>query len=295
MQRVQNLKWKIMLILSIVLFGTIGLFRRYIPWPSGVLSCFRGLFGGLFLYIYYVIKKKTFKMVLDKKDFLLIALSGALIGINWIMVFEAYNYTTVAITNLCYNSTPIFLLIMSFVIFKRKSKFTEILCIFIAFVGVILISGVLRSNFNFAREGLGVLLALGSAVFYASVIILNQYIRDVDIEIKTIIQLFFAGIFSVPHALIGGEFKGLQLDIKTIIIGLVFTVLITSVIYLIYFYSVVRVDTSTIAIFSYLDPFVAVCISVFILKEGMHSSQALGSILIISAVVFSEILAKKNN
>ena len=51
---------------------------------------------------------------------LLLILSGALIGFNWILLFEAYNYTTVATATLCYYMQPTIVILLSPLFFRER-------------------------------------------------------------------------------------------------------------------------------------------------------------------------------
>ena len=90
------------LVLSMLIFGTIGLFRRYIPLPSGLLAMARGLIGTLFLVLAMALRRQRPSGAAIRKNLPLLILSGAMIGFNWILLFEAYNHTTVALATLCY-------------------------------------------------------------------------------------------------------------------------------------------------------------------------------------------------
>ena len=93
---------RIQLILAMAIFGTIGIFRKYLPLPSGALAMLRGFIGMGFLLILVKIKRQPLSKPAIKKNLWPLVISGSLIGINWIMLFEAYQYTTVAAATLCY-------------------------------------------------------------------------------------------------------------------------------------------------------------------------------------------------
>ena len=92
----------IMIVASMLIFGTIGLFRRYIPCTSAFLAFVRGILGGLLLLVFTRIRKKDTGEKLPRQAMIWLAVSGAVIGINWMLLFEAYNHTTVAVATLCY-------------------------------------------------------------------------------------------------------------------------------------------------------------------------------------------------
>ena len=109
----------VMLASSMLIFGTIGIFRRFIPLSSGLLAFARGAIGALFLILVVLIRGRLRRLREDRKRELnagilfLLILSGGLIGVNWILLFEAYNYTTVATATLCYYMQPTIVILLS--------------------------------------------------------------------------------------------------------------------------------------------------------------------------------------
>ena len=114
----QNGTAKAKLILAMFIFGTIGLFVRNISLPSSVIALVRGVIGTLFLIVFTKLKKEKISITSIKKNALTLILSGAAIGVNWILFFESYRYTTVAAATLCYYFAPIFVILLAPVFYK---------------------------------------------------------------------------------------------------------------------------------------------------------------------------------
>ena len=131
-----------MLISSMLIFGTIGIFRRYIPLSSGSLAFARGLIGALFLLAFTKITGHRVEKNLEKKKLVILVVSGMLIGINWMLLFEAYNYTTVATATLCYYMQPTIVILLSPLIFREKITVKKLICAVVAMLGMILVSGI---------------------------------------------------------------------------------------------------------------------------------------------------------
>ena len=136
----------VMLIGSMLIFGTVGIFRRYIPLPSALLACCRGLIGSAFLLVLMGIKKGEKRQKLGAKKTAALALMGALIGLNWLLLFEAYNYTTVATATLCYYMQPTIVILLSPLVFREKLTLKKGLCAFAAVIGMVCVSGVMDSG-----------------------------------------------------------------------------------------------------------------------------------------------------
>lgn len=285
---------RIYLILSMVIFGTIGIFRRHIPLPSGALAMLRGLVGAAALLIIMFIIKKPPKIKNIKSNLFLLIISGALIGFNWIFLFEAYNYTTVATATLCYYMAPVFVLIASPIFLKEKLSLKQIVCAATAIIGIVLVSGVFNQNTtSYKNEFLGILLGLAAALLYATVIILNKKITKINSLDKTVFQLSSAGIVILPYSLFFEDFNAVKFDTKLILLIIIVCLIHTALAYLMYFSAIKNIKATTAAIFSYIDPIVAILLSAIILNEKLNFYTILGSILILGSTFFNEIEFKK--
>ena len=129
----------LMNISSMLIFGTIGIFRRYIPISSAFLTFSRGILGGLFLLVVTGLKKQKTRTMPDKCTIVLFAVSGVLIGINWILLFEAYQFTTVAKATLCYYMQPTIVILLSPLVFREKLTVKKLICAAAAILGMILV------------------------------------------------------------------------------------------------------------------------------------------------------------
>ena len=111
---------KIKLSLAMLVFGSIGVFRRYIPLSSSWMAFTRGSIGTVFLLLVVLCSGKRVEKAAVKRNLLPLLISGTAIGINWILLFEAYRYTTVAAATLCYYMAPVLVIVCSPVILKER-------------------------------------------------------------------------------------------------------------------------------------------------------------------------------
>ena len=307
----KQMKSYAMLISSMLIFGTIGIFRKYIPISSALLACTRGITGSLFLILLSVITRHKFEKI-KPKQLILLMITGALIGLNWIFLFEAYEFTTVATATMCYYMQPTIVMLLSPFIFKEKLKGKNIICIVISLFGMFCVSGMadgmmevlnhadllegslLNTSRGFVSEliGLnqikGVLFGLAAAVLYAIVIILNKKIQADDAYNKTIIQLLCASLILLPFLPGAGNWKSLSLNGFIIVMILVVGLVHTGIAYALYFKSMKNLKPGSIAILSYIDPVFALLLSACFLHEKMTAFGLIGAIMIIGAAIVSE-------
>ena len=88
-------------------FGTVGLFVHYIPLPSSIIALSRASLGAAFLFLLVRFRHMPMSKEQIRDNLKLLIISGICIGINWILLFEAFRHTTLAIASICpYLSTP---------------------------------------------------------------------------------------------------------------------------------------------------------------------------------------------
>ena len=290
MDRERNNRKSVLMILSAMLiWGTIGLFRRFIPLSSAFLAFSRGILGGIFLLIVMRIKREKTAERLPLRTVVRLTLTGAAIGINWILLFEAYNYTTVAVATLCYYMQPTIVILLSPVIFREKLTPKRALCAVFAIIGMFFVSGVIGGGAAQASNLKGIFLGLGAAVLYSIVVITNKSTTGIDAYRKTTIQLLSAGSVMIPYLLLIGGFGSMSFSAQTVILLLIVGIVHTGIAYVLYFRSMDGLKAQSIAIFSYIDPVAAMLVSAVVLNEPLSIYHIIGAILIIGSAVISEI------
>ena len=278
-------------ITAMVIVGTIGVFRRNIPVSSAVLAFTRGVLGSLSLAVF--VKLRGGRIFggsdngIDRKKLILLIINGAVIGVNWIFLFEAYRFTTVAVATLCYYLQPTILILVSPIVFNEKLTGRKLFFALTAFTGMILVSGVIGGGTQ-SGNFKGVLFGLCAAVLYTLAVIGNKKITGVDPYEKTIIQLASAALAVVPYILLTEDISDISLTPGTIILILIVGIIHTGLVYLFYFGSMENLSAQAVAVLSYIDPVVAIFASCIFLKEPLGILEIAGAILIIGSAILSE-------
>lgn len=287
----RSAKWK--LIASMVIFGTIGLFVRHISLPSSVIALCRGVTGTVFLLALLLWRRMELDLNAIRKNLLWLVLSGTAIGFNWILLFESYRYTSVAVSTLCYYLAPILVILVSPLILKEQLTGKKIACVAAALVGMVCLSGVLQSGMPKGGELKGILFGLSAAVLYASVILLNKQLSDISALEKTVLQLGVSAVTLLPYCLLPMDGTMLTVDLKSLLLLIFVGVIHTGMAYAMYFDALGSIRGQTAAILSYIDPVVAVLASVLLLREAMQGVEVIGAVLILGAAVISEVQLPK--
>lgn len=277
------------LIFSVSVFGTIGIFVRWIGLPSSVIALVRGAVGAAFLLLLARFRHAPIDRAALRSRWQLLLLSAAMMSFNWITLFEAYRYTTVATATLCYYMAPIFVTLISPILLKERLTARKLLCVFLALAGMVFVSGVPQSGPPGPSEAKGILLALCSAALYAGVILINKYLAGVPAYDRTLLQLAGAAAVMIPYILLTEDLSAMSVTPLGAVLLLIVAVFHTGWCYALYFGSMTVLSAQTVALFSYIDPIVAILLSALLLKEPLGWSGILGAALVLGSTLVSEL------
>ena len=274
------------LLLSMMITGTIGVFRRFLPMSSAGLACLRGLIGGTGLFLYVKLAGIRIEKPASDKQRIGMILGGIALGINWILLFEAFNFTTVAKATLCYYLEPTIVILLSPVLFQERLTRRRLFCAGVSLLGMILVSGVLEGGAA-AQDLKGIFYALGAACFYALVVIINKKTGPCDPWEKSIVQLLSAAAVLVPYLLLRNEIPVIH-NAQELILVLIIGLVHTGLAYALYFSSLPALPAQTISLLSYIDPVTALFVSALFLGESLQPLAMLGAVMILGAAILGE-------
>lgn len=280
---------RVQLIISMTIFGTLAVFVRNISVSSGELALYRAILAAILISVYLVFSKNKLKLssINAKKELPLLLFSGMAMGFNWILLFEAYKYTSVSAATLSYYFAPIIVTVVCPFLFHEKLTQKQILCFVMSTLGVFLITGIPDFQ-NMGRDTIGILFGLSAAVFYATVILLNKFIKNVAGIHRTFLQFLAAVLVLIPYVAYTSGFHLNTLDTKGWINLLIVGLIHTGITYCLYFSSLKELPGQEAAILSYIDPLIAVIISVTVLGESISLIQIIGGILILGFAIWNE-------
>ena len=280
-------------VFAVVVWGSIGVFVRYIPLSSGFIAFARGVIGATFLLCLLLVTRRPFHFSPVRTELPMMIATGAAIGVNWALLFEAYRHTTVAVATLCYYFAPILVIAASPLVLRERLTPRKVACVFVALVGVSLVSGVVGPG-GTAGGGspLGVAFGLAAAFFYGANMLMNKLTPRTDPLDKTVIQLAAAAAVMVPYLLATEDFGALQFTPLGTALLLGLGIVHTGIAYVAFFSSMRVLPAQTIAVLSYLDPATAIVLSALLLAEPLTLLGLLGAVLILGAAVVSELGSK---
>ena len=284
----QTNRARLSLITSMAMFGTLAPFVRNISVSSGELALYRAVLAALLIGAFLLVTRQFLSLKGLGKDLPLLLFSGMAMGINWILLFEAYQYTTVAISTLSYYFAPVIVTLVCPILFKEKMTKKQILCFVMSSLGLALVIGITDLGKG-GNDAIGVAFGLGAACFYATVILLNKFIKGITGIHRTFLQFLAAIVILIPYVAVSGGVHLDSLDSTGWICLLIVGLLHTGVTYCLYFSSLKDLPGQEAAILSYIDPLVAVIIGVVVLGEPLSWQQFLGGGLILGFTLWNEL------
>lgn len=246
-------RWKTEFLLLMCAYGCLGPVVRGISLPTAVIVWARAVISACSLLLFLLIFRR--KNSRELRSFLLPMLaSGVFLALDWIGLFASYRYTTIATATLCYYITPVIVLLGAAIFLKEPLTLKKTVCIVVAFLGMVLVSGVAENGLPGLAEIRGVLLALLGAFGYAGVILINKKYPEGDPLLRTFVQLCTAGVIMTAYTLKTADLSTYTLSVKDITLLFVLGVVMTAAAYILYFSLIVRIPSASVAFFSYADP-----------------------------------------
>jgi drug/metabolite transporter (DMT)-like permease len=277
-------------VLAVLLYGTIGPVVRFIALPSEVIVLFRGTFGSLFVWLFMRMRGQSLDRRAIRANLRWLVTSGICLGLNWIFLFAAYVHTTVAIASLCNYMAPIIVIALSPVVFGERIGPKRLACVVAAFVGIMLVSGVLVSG---AAEVdlVGIALGLLAAAAFVGIVICNKKIVGVGAFDKVVVQLGTSAATVLPYALVkNGGLPLAGVDVRSWALLACICLVQTGIAYVFYFGAMGELPVTEIALLGYIEPVVSVLGSALFLHEPLGVAGAVGAAMVIVAAAAGEVI-----
>lgn len=274
---------------SMVIFGSVGIVTAVIPLSSPMIAGVRALIGTLFMGLVMIFRRSQINKSAMRKNAVWLILSGAALGVNWILLFEAYRYTSVGVATLCYYMAPVFVVLLSPLVLKERLSAARFVCVLVALGGMVLVSGASLSD---AKATTGILFALGAAALYCAVVLINKRITRLPAQETTFFQLLAATAVTLPYALFT-QGDAVTLSAQTVVPLLILGIVHTGVAYLLFFSAAGHLPAQSTAMLSYIDPVTAVVLAALVLDQIPTTLQIVGASMIVGGSILSELVTPK--
>lgn len=275
----------------VFIWGFTAILGALISIDAIPLVWYRMLIASIFIAIYFLIKKKSFKI--DKKTFVKFLITGIIIALHWITFFKAIKVSNVSVALVTMSTGAFFTSLIEPLFFRRRIKAIEII------LGLLVVAG-LYIIFNFESQySLGIMYALISSSLSALFAVLNGlFIKRHDADVISFYQLFFGAVFITIFLLIQGgfsdEFFSLVLSdwVYLVILGSVCTAyaFIVSVKVMKY------ISPYTVMLTINLEPVYAIILALIIFgeKEQMNPQFYLGAFIVLFVVLLNGVIKNRS-
>lgn len=276
---------------AMTIFGTISLFVKHIPLDSSEIVLYRALLACLVISLFLFLRRQPIPFNQIRQELPLLLLSGIAVGINWLLLFQAYHYTSVSIATLSYYFAPVLVTVACPILFREKLTPRQILCFVMSTIGLcmIILTGSPAEGHN---HFLGIILGLGAAVFYAAAVLMNKALKATSGIHRTLIQFVGASLALLLYVPATGGFHLNELSAIGWLCLLVLGVVHTGFAYCLYFSSLKDLSGQEASILSYIDPLIAVLVSVAVLHEAITPLQIVGGVMILGFTLWNELSAE---
>jgi drug/metabolite transporter (DMT)-like permease len=283
---------KLMTVIAMTLFGTLGLFSRFVDLPASVIVISRGFLGaGFLLVIVYILRDRLSRDDIASNLFTLV-LSGACLGANWLFLFEAYKSIEISIATVLNYMTPVIIILISPLVFKTRITPVKLVCALVAIVGLVLVTGILDGK-SLEANSYGLTCGIMAAVFYTGLIVFNKKLKSIGAFDRTFMQLLIAAIVVLVYSLFTVDYDSLTLDAQTAVLLLVMALFPTAIAFTLYFGSLAYLDASTSAIYTYIEPVLGIILGVVFLGEDLGVFGWIGAALILGSTLMCELLEQR--
>ena len=286
-----NFKNYLLLHLIVFIWGFTAILGALITIDAIPLVWYRMLLAVLFIAIYFLWKKKSFKV--DRAGLLKFFFTGVVIALHWVFFFKAIKVSNVSVALVTMSTGAFFTALIEPVFFKRKINALEM------FLGLLVIAG-LYIIFNFESQyKLGIIYALIASFLGALFAVLNGlFIKKYTADTISFYQLFFGVIFITMYLLFTNSFSVnfFQITASDWMYLIVLSSICTAYAFIASVQVMKYLSPYTVMLTINLEPIYAIVLALFIFgdKEQMSSTFYLGAFIVLFVVLLNGIIKNRS-
>lgn len=281
------MKYYLMFVAAMLIFGSNGVFASMLDMSGAQLVLMRTLIGGAVLLIIILISRsRTPREVLLREKWRLL-FAGVCLGANWALLFEAYNLMNVSLATLTYYTAPVLVLVLAPFVLNERQNSLAYVGMLVVVVGMLLVVGT-----DFGEGGVtvtGLVVGLGSAVFYAMLMLVNKKISGVSGLNLTFIEIIIAAAILLPYVFATSGGVPMPTDARGIFALLFLCTVNTGFACWLYFSSMNRLPAKAVALMGYFDPVSALIFSAVFLDERLSTVQFIGAVLVLAGALVGQL------
>lgn len=271
--------------IAVLLFGFAGLFGKWVVLPAGLIVFGRVFFAALFLLLFLLISKRSFKLS-GIRDYFSLFLAGSLLAFHWFTFFYAIQISSVAIGILGVSTFSIFSALLEAFFFKEKFCYKNLIPAFLSVVGIYII----LPEFSFENKiTLGLFWAIVSGLAFALISFLNRrQVQKYSGSLVAFYQDLSATIVLLPVLF----FIDYTLNLKAIgqlaLLGSVFT----AIAHTLFISGLNKIKVHQASVIANMEPVYGIVFAFFLLQEQPAWNVLVGGAIIVG-MAFWVSLSKK--
>lgn len=262
--------------LSMAIFGSVGYFSAKTNLPSIELVFIRCICACVVLSLVYLFSNGKTETV-EKKEIGFSVLCGVFLVINWVFFFRSFEHMSVTVAVSIYHLAPVLVVLLGSFLYREKITLKVMLTVITCFIGTLLVGGMQDYLSIESLMSAGLPWAFGAALFYALTTLTGKKIVKLNPVLTTIIQTGVGVIMLLPLVQ-WGYFS--QLTGENWFYILLTGIVHTGFVYYLFFSSLPKLSSGTIAVLVFIDPAVAIFMDIVLTAYRPDFLQIIGILLI---------------
>lgn len=262
---------------AMAICGTIGVVVLLSGQAEVSLIFYRCLFGAAVLLAVCVGRGYISRASMTPRLIVGSLIGGSALLANWYFLFSSYEKTSIGVATTVYNTQPIIMIMLGYLIFKEKITRNIVTWTGVSLMGLVFISkvaGDAGSPVGHADYLIGVLQALLAAVLYAVAALYARLLKGNSPTLIALLQMALGVLVLWPFAdlsLIHSPTLDTE-TIATVVLGVVHTGLM----YILLYGALQKIEAYRAASISFLYPALAIFIDSVFLGVSLSLSQWIG-------------------
>lgn len=268
-------------IVSMLIWGSVGIFARYAEQPPLVIVTFRVMLAAGALGLITGFQGGLGSLLrFGRRQWGLLVFSGLALALNWLFFFKAMAVTTVTNAVLSYYAAPIMVALASPALLKERLEGRTLLATALAFGGIFVMLYQPGHGLS-AADLTGVGFGLVAACFYALVTISARWLYDIPTMRLVMVQCLIASLVLVPVVLFSSGAVAFAVPAVSLVHLAVMGFVHSALALILYFRGLQKVKVQHVGVLAYLDPVSAVLFAYVFLGEAPSAASLAGGVMVL--------------
>ena len=262
-------------ILAATIWGSTGVFVKYLAFPPAMITLFRLLVPTIILYLFFRFERRK----LSKEDRPML-LASSLNALRLFLFFVGFTYTSISNAIIMLYTWPIFASIFSMIYLKEKIRPRNVFFLFFSFIGIVLVYVGNGLSFG-SSDFIGITAMLMSGCIYSLTVIIFKKESGKYTPLEMIFYQNLLGAFVfLPFLFLDFSY----MTLSKVGIAVIYAAMAGVVGFGLFFSALKKIKASTASILSYVEVLSAILFGVLFFSEVLTQGMIIGgSMILLSA------------